>query len=66
MREPTASWNRYSIGAELLVNAESDEEARVLVGNFLDSFPSQIEGHDGDVMMQDVTLVEADVEREDG
>lgn len=45
---------RYSVGAELWVDAEDADEARVLVGNFLDGFPEAVAGHNGDVLMQDV------------
>lgn len=63
-RERSGATNRYSVGAELWVNATDEGEARTLVGNFLDGFPEAVDGRDGDVLMQDVTLDEADVEIE--
>lgn len=46
---------RYSVGVEFLVTADSPEDARSMVSNFADSFPSQVdEAADGDVIVQDV------------
>lgn len=56
--------NRYSVGAELWVNATDEDEARTLVGNFLDGFPEAVSGHDGDVMVQDVSLDQEGVEED--
>lgn len=57
--------NRYGVTAAFWLDAEDDDEARVLVGNFIDSFPDQVDGRNADVLLQDVELEEEDVEVED-
>lgn len=51
------SMKRWSVGAEFLVDADDESEARRLVGNFVDSFPDQVEG--GESVDPDVILQEA-------
>jgi hypothetical protein len=57
--------NRYSVGAEFFVNAETEQDALTLVSNFIDSFPDQVgPDEDGDVILQDASVDEYDVEVE--
>lgn len=47
---------RYSVGVEFLVNAESVDDARSIVGNFVDGFPAEVADEaEGDVIVQDAT-----------
>jgi hypothetical protein len=54
--------NRYGITVAFWVTTTDEDDARVLVGNFIDGFPEAVKGHGGDVLLQDVELEEEDVE----
>lgn len=45
---------RWSVGVEFFLEAETEDEARSEVTNFVDAFPEHV-GHDaeGDVIVQD-------------
>lgn len=57
--------NRYGATAAFWVNAEDENHARMLVGNFIDSFPDQVSGYEGDVLLQEVELEEEDIETDE-
>lgn len=46
---------RFSVGAEFLIDAEDEDEARGLVSGFVDDFSNTYPDRDSDVMVQDVT-----------
>lgn len=60
--------NRYGVSVAFWITAVDEDAARVVVGNFVDSFPESVNGefavYDGDVMVQDVELEDTGVEVE--
>ncbi len=61
LRTGTGPLNRYGVTVAFWLTTTDEVEAHRLVSNFVDSFPAEVEGVGGDVLVQDVELEDEDV-----
>jgi hypothetical protein len=62
MQEPGSTkgaLQTFSVGVEFLIDANDADDARLIVSNFVDAFPNEVDAElSPDVIVQDVTVPE--------